>query len=192
MSEPRVESLFDEFATAYLRGDAPDVRAYLERAGGERDDLGRMLDRFLAAVPAREPTEEEVVAVTARIDQQPPIFALRLRRALSRERVVEVLVAKLGLDPRKTDKVAGYYHELEVGTLDPEPVDRQVWDVLAELLTANVRALAGLPRELPAAPAVAAYYREPTMALEERVAAARPESPEPDEIDRLFRGPEGE
>ena len=49
MSEHSVERLFDEFATAYLHGEPPDVGAFLERAGDERDDLARMLDAFLQA-----------------------------------------------------------------------------------------------------------------------------------------------
>jgi hypothetical protein len=188
VSEARVELLFDEFATRYLRGDRPDVGDYLERAGGEQEELSRLLDRFLEAVPARETSEEEIVAMQARLEQQPPILLLRLRRALSREAVVEALVAKLGLDPAKSGKVGGYYHELEVGILDPEPVSARVWDVLAEVLKANVRALAGRRPE-PAAPA-AAYMREPTIVLRERtdmpMAAASAPPPEPDEVDRLF------
>ena len=133
----------------------------------EREELGVLLDRFLEAVPAREPTEEEIVAMQARLEQQPPLLVLRLRRALRREAVVEALVSQLGLDPAKSGKVGGYYADLEVGILDPEPVDRRVWDVLAEVLKANVRALAGLRPEPPAAVA-AAYHREPTPALLER------------------------
>jgi hypothetical protein len=189
MSQASLELLFDEFATSYLRGEQPDVGSYLERAGAEREELGRLLDRFLEAVPAREPSEEEIVVMQARLEQQPPILVLRLRRALRREAVVEALVAKLGLDPAKSGKVGGYYADLEVGILDPEPVDRRVWDVLAEVLKANVRALAGLRPE-PPPPLAAAYHREPTMTLRETMlAGSRPVSPtpaEPDEIDRLF------
>ena len=31
MKAPSVEALFDVFATAYLRGESPDVRAFLDR-----------------------------------------------------------------------------------------------------------------------------------------------------------------
>ena len=67
---------------------------------------------------------------------------------------MEALVSRLGLDPAKSGKVGGYYADLEVGILDPEPVDRRVWDVLAEVLKANARALAG-PRPEPPAPMAA-------------------------------------
>jgi len=189
MSQASLELLFDEFATSYLRGEQPDVGSYLERAGAEREELGRLLDRFLEAVPAREPSEEEIVVMQARLEQQPPILVLRLRRALRREAVVDALVAKFGLDPAKSGKVGGYYADLEVGILDPEPVDRRVWDVLAEVLKANVRGLAGLRPETPP-PLAAAYHREPTMTLRESAlgvpAPAVATPAEPDEVDRLF------
>jgi hypothetical protein len=189
VSEPTLELLFDEFATSYLRGERPDVGVFLERAGAERDELGLLLDRFLEAVPARASSEEEIVALQARLEQQPPLLVLRLRRALRREAVVEALVSRLGLDPAKSGKVGGYYADLEVGILDPKPVDRRVWDVLAEVLGANARALAGGMRP-EAPPLAAAYHREPALMLREALIEA-PESAaaapaEPDEVDRLF------
>lgn len=192
MTEARMELLFDEFATRYVRGEHPDVRDYLERAGAEREQLGRMLDRFLQAVPARAPTEEDAVLMQARLEAEPPLLVLRLRRKLSREAVVDAIVKRFGLDPAKGDKVGGYYHDLEVGNLDPEPVDRRVWDVLSDVLKANVRALAGVRPEPHPAPAVA-YRREPTLLqakLEHAPASpAQPNAEEPDEIDALFLGP---
>lgn len=192
MSEAAVETLFDEFATRYLRGERPDVREYLERAGAEREELGRMLDRFLQAVPARAPSEEDTVLMQARLEQEPPLLLLRLRRKLTRAAVVDAIVTRLGLDPGRKDKVGDYYHRLEVGTLDPEGVDRSVWDVLAGVFQANARALAGARPEPPPAPA-AAYLREPTglLASLDRVAPGAPapeDREEPDEVDRLFLG----
>lgn len=188
MNEAHMELLFDEFATRYVRGERPDVREYLERAGSEREELGRLIDRFLQAVPARASSKEELVFMQAQLEAEPPLLRLRLGRRLTREAVVGALVKRLALDPGKSDKVGGYYHDLEVGNLDPEPVDQRVWEVLSDLLKANARALAGLRPELPAAPA-AAYMREPTMpAVHDRVAVspAEPDARKPDEIDRLF------
>jgi hypothetical protein len=184
-----VETLFDEFATSYLRGEQPDVRDFLERAGAEREDLGRLLDGFLQAVPAREPTEEEVVLLQARLEQEPPLLALRLRRKLSRGSVVDAIVAALGLDPAKREKVDGYYHRLETGLLEPGGVNRSVWDALGDFLGANVRALAGVASPPPPAAPALSYLRRAddvqkrlySMSVEH----ARVE-PEPDEIDRLF------
>jgi len=189
MTEAQMALLFDEFATRYVRGERPDLLDYLERAGPEREELGRLIDRFLEAVPARTSTEEEVVLMQSRLEAEPPLLLLRLRRKLTREAVVDALVKRLGVDPRKSDKVGGYYHELEVGILDPEPVDRSVWDVLSDVLKANARGLAGVRPEPPLAPA-AAYMREPTgtQAKLEHVPAspAEPDAEAPDEIDRLF------
>jgi len=198
MSEHALEQLFDEFAQAYLRGEGPDVSAYLARAGDERDDLGDLIDRFLQAVPAQPPTEEEIVLMQARLEQEPPLLLLRIRRKLSREAVVDVLLRTLGLDPAKREKVDGYYHQLETGLLDPEPVDRTVWEALSDLLRANVRPLAGLRSEPP--PALhARYFRADAPArfestadkIDEFRSEPGPEREEPDEVDVLFRGLNG-
>jgi hypothetical protein len=198
--EPLVETLFDDFARRYRRGEQPDVRDYLARAGTESEDLARMLDVFLQAAPAREPTEEDLVLMQARLEQEPPLLLLRQRRKLKRGAVVDALVAALGLDPAKREKVDGYYHRLETGLLDPKPVSSRVWDALTEFMAANVRALAGLR---PPRPAAAAHYRRADWALElhEHIgppldyatmepvdgdAIAEPSVDQPDEIDRLF------
>lgn len=193
MSEVRMELLFDDFATRYLRGERPDVGEYLERAGPEIEDLGRLLDRFLEAVPARATTEEEIVLMQARLEAEPALLVLRRRRKLTREAVVDALVKRLGLDPAKNDKVGGYYHDLEVGNLNPDRVDQSVWDVLADVLKANAQRLARLRPEPPAAAALA-FMREPTS-LQPKIgdapsAALAPTREEPDKIDRLFLGPE--
>jgi hypothetical protein len=187
MSEASVETLFDEFAVAYRRGERPDIGVYLERAGGDRDALAGLIDRFLQAVPAREPSEEEVVLMQARLEQEAPLLVLRRRRKLGRQAVVDALVHALRLEPEKREKVAGYYHELETGILDPEPVDRSVWEALSDLLRANTRALAGLgPSPLAAAPAYRRFDAD--FVLEERVTPPVPLDELPDEVDRLFTG----
>ena len=136
----------------------------------------------------------------ARLEQEPPLVLLRLRRRLSRQAIVDALVDKLGLAPEKRDKVAGYYHELEVGTLDPNPVSSSVWTALADVLQANVRALAGLRPEPPPMSASVAYRRQPTEtarylaswsedAADEDVSRpTRAQPPERDEVDKLFTG----
>jgi hypothetical protein len=191
MSEASVETLFDEFAIAYARGERPDLGTYLERAaeGAERDDLAGLIDRFLQAMPARESSEEEVVLMQARLESAPPLLLLRVRRAVTREAIVDALVGQLSLDPEKRDKVGRYYHELETGLLDPTPVDRSVWSVLADVLKANTERLADLRPSLPA-PAGTVYLRSQDVL--ELAAPAGVEAPvtgeERDEIDRLFTG----
>jgi hypothetical protein len=185
MTGPAVEQLFDEYALRYVRGERPDVRDYLDRAGAEREALGRMLDRFLQSVPAQEPSEEDVVLLRARVEQEPPLLLLRLRRKLTRDAVVDALVGALGLDPAKREKVDGYYHRLETGLLDPGGVSTSVWGALEGFLHANVRALAS-PILPPPSPPAAVYHRQPAMEAQ-GIDHAIADSPlKPDEIDRLF------
>ena len=189
MSDASVETLFDEFAVAYRRGERPDVDAFLARAGeGERGGLADLIDRFLAAAPARESSEEEIVLMQARLESEPPLLLLRHRRALGRAAVVDGLMRALGLDRAKRGKVDGYYHELETGILDPEPVDGRVWDALSELLRANTRALAAL--RAPQLRAEPAYRRaDEGFVLTQRLAVPADLPDEgPDEVDRLFTG----
>jgi hypothetical protein len=70
--------------------------------------------------------------------------------------------------------------------LEPERVDRRVWDALAETLGARVSDLLGWrPRTLEFPVAAFARAAEPMMA---KMAVPEPrEEPEQDEIDRLFR-----
>jgi hypothetical protein len=191
VTEARTELLFDDFALRYVRGERPDVRDYLERAGAERDELGTLIDRFLQAVPAHEPSEEDVVLMQARLEGEPVLLVLRKRRKLSRAAVVDALVSALGIDVAKQAKVGRYYHELETDQLDPHRVDRKVWDALGEFLEANARTLAGVRLAPPPAP-MTAYRRDAAQfqaKLEafdaDRVPADRAAA-EPDEVDRLF------
>jgi len=57
-----VDRLFDELAAAYVRGERPDLPAYLARAGDEADELARLVDAFLRTVPPPEPSEDEKAA----------------------------------------------------------------------------------------------------------------------------------
>ena len=84
-----------------------------------------------------------------------------------------------------------FYRSWSWHLLDPEPVDRSVWDALGELLHADVRALAGF-RPAPLA-AEAAFLRADVDAVSvppPAAAAPAPATPEepPDEVDRLFTG----
>jgi hypothetical protein len=150
-----------------------------------------MIDRYLEAASPRRPTEEEIVLLQSRIAQEPPLLVLRQRRRLGRQAVVDGLVRLLALDSAKLDKVARYYHELEVGLLDPVGVSRRVWAVLQDLLGADVESLVARPRRPEPPPAAAlAYLRAPEevvvqASVARHVTTAREE---PDEIDRLFTG----
>ena len=53
-----VVALFEEYAAAYSRGDRPRAQDYLERAGPAADELAKLIDGWLRAVPVPEPDEE--------------------------------------------------------------------------------------------------------------------------------------
>ena len=182
-----VSRLFDEYAVAYRRGERPDARAYLERAGAARGELADLIDAFLTRAPAPAPDEATVALMEAWAAGEPPLLALRVRRGLRREAVVEALIAALGLAPGKRAKVARYYHELESGLLDPAGVSRRVFEALAETLQARAPDLQSW-RARPPEPA-AAFLRAPEP-VAAPLAAPAPAQPEEawDEVDELFRG----
>ena len=182
---PELFELFDEYAAAYARGERPQAREYLARAGPQADELAGLIDEFLQRSPAAEPDEETMTIVGALVEGHPPLLELRVQRGLRREQVVAALVRMLGLDVKKEAKVAGYYHQLEGGLLEPRGVDRRVWDALAETFKTRVDDLvAWRPRPAEAAPA----YLRATGAPAEMAAPLAPASTkvERDEIDDLF------
>lgn len=73
MAEP-VEQLFHEFAMAHARGQTPDPRPCLERAGEEAPVLRRMLDAYLRTAPGQPPSREtrELVVRWLREVSMPP------------------------------------------------------------------------------------------------------------------------
>ena len=181
-----VFTLFDDYAARFVRGEAPDLRGYLARAGEGAGELGRLVDAFLARAAPPEPNEERVALARAWVEGQPPLLELRTRRGLRRDTVVDALVKLLGLDPEKRAKVKRYYHELESGLLEPRAVDRRVWEALAETLKTQVADLVAW-RPRPLEPVGGVYLRRAEASAEFSLFSALREEPE-DEIDRLFRG----
>lgn len=175
-------AIFEEYAARFARGERPDLREYLERVGGDRDELARLVDAFLTRVEPPPPGEEDVALMEAWIAGRAPLTELRARRGLKRSEVVEALIERFGLDKGKRRKVERYLHEIETGQL--VPAERRLLDALAEILRARVSDILALrPRPLEAK---LAYMRaaapEPTLAAP----AAAAQEP-PDEIDELFR-----
>jgi hypothetical protein len=177
--------LFEEYAGRFAGGERPDLREYLARAGEGRDELGRLVDRFLQWAEPPEPGEDAVAIAQAWIEGEAPLVALRARRGLRREAVVDFVIETFGLDPAKREKVRRYYHELETGQLDRRGVSARLMEALAKLLGAQVGDLLAWRPRPPTAEVP--YYRAsaPAMAAP---AAAPPVQDEPDEIDALFTG----
>lgn len=180
-----VFQLFDEFRDRWARGEWPDAAEYLERAGGDADELALLIDAFLQRAEPPPPREEALALVEAWAKGESPLLELRARRGLRRDAVVDFVVETFGLDPAKRAKVRRYYHELETGQLDPAGVSGKLVVALGRLLGARLGdLLAWRPALLTARPA---YYRAaapPAAAPAPQEAAAEL----PDEIDLLFTG----
>jgi hypothetical protein len=186
VTDPVVQ-LFEEYAGRYAAGERPDLRGYLERAGEGRDELAALVSWFLQWAEAPDPDEDAVAAAQAWIEGEAPLVALRVRRGVKREEVVETLMKRFRIGEALHEKLRRRYHELETGQLDLGRVDPALLDELAALLGARVRdLLTWNPRPLAAE---AAYFRvaEPLAAPPPAAAAPAPPS-EPDEVDRLFLG----
>jgi hypothetical protein len=132
------------------------------------------------------PDEQMVELFEAWQAGESPLLRLRTARGLTRDAVVAALVRTLGLDEEKREKVRRYYRELEAGLLEPNHVDRRVWDVLAETLGARVAdLLVWRPQRLEfPAPELARGPARPMLAAT-RMPEAQ-EKPAADDIDRLF------
>ena len=182
-----VARLFDEYAAAWARGERPDAREYLARAGEGEPELRELLDRFLAASLPPAPGREDVAVMAALASGQPPLLALRVGRGLRRAEVVDGLVSGLGLAAAARDKVAWYYHRLENGLLDARGVHERVFEALGSVLGTRVEGLAAW-RAAPAPPAV--YLRAPEPEYDAVAPPAVAAAPGPrDEVDELFAGP---
>jgi hypothetical protein len=192
-----VERLFDELAAAYVRGERPDLPAYLAHAGDDADELARLVDAFLRTVPPPEPSEDDVAVMRARLEGEPGLLALRKRHGRRVDEVVDDLAVRLDVDDRP--RLRRYYQRLEGGVLDPHRIDERVWSALQELFGTSVRNLIR-PLVTRQGGSAMAYYRrtvshdgsamlqaaapaEPAI-----VADADPPPAERDVLDRLFLG----
>jgi hypothetical protein len=177
--------LFDEYAARYARGERPDAREYVERAGDGGAELADLIDAFLARAPAPAPDAETVALFEAWVAGESPLRALAAERGLGRGALVDALAKALAIDPAKREKLAGYVHELEWGLLDTAGVSRRVWDALAGILGARAQELAGW-RPRPLAAEAAMYRADDVAAVSGPPVGEEPD--ERDEVDELFTG----
>src|SRR4051794_35195067 len=133
--------LFDDFAARFARGEGPDVRDYLRRAGSGADELAALIDSYLTRAQPPAPDEESIALARAFVAGEPALLELRKRRGIRVDEVIDAIVGALGVDAQKRAKVKSYYQQLEGGVLEPRGVDASVWDVLARKLGASVREL---------------------------------------------------
>jgi hypothetical protein len=179
-----VDRLFDDYASRRARGERPDPRDYLARAGDGAEELGEMIDRLLMAAPAQPADPELVAMMEAWVEDEPPLLGLRRHRGVRVDQVVEVLLERLGIDPAGRAKVRRCYQRLEAGLAEPRRVDRRVVAAIAAALGVPERDVAiGGP---PAPSAARSALARSDGAQEGLLAPIPSDAAEPDEIDRLF------
>ncbi len=183
-----VHTLFDEYAARRAHGELPDVDAYLERAGADAPELGRLIDAYLEATPAPEPSEDQVAAMAAWLEGEPALLALRTGRSTRRAEVVDRLLAILGLPAVARERLSENYHRLETGLLDASRIDRRLRDALGEVLGARLQDLPLWPGATPEVDAVMPRLAAPAAAAPQADAAFQLSHPDPveAEVDRLF------
>ena len=163
-------------------GELLDRDAVAALLGEGREELAELVDAFLLWAEAPEPDEDAVAIAQAWLEGEAPLVALRVRRGVRREDVVDAIVARFGLAGLR-EKVARRYHELETGQIDARRADPALLDELGALLRTRVAdLLAWRPRPLAAE---ATYFRAEAP-VEAPAQALRRPAEEPDEVDRLF------
>jgi hypothetical protein len=181
-----VLQLFEEYVGAFAAGERPDLRAYLEQAGEGREELAALVDAFLVWAEPADPDEDAVAVAQAWLEGEAPLVALRVRRGIRRDDVVDAIVSRFKLAKQRT-KVERRYHELETGQIDPRKADPSLLEELAALLRTQVPDLLAW-RPVPLA-AEGPFYRAAGQAQAKLdVAVAPPSAAAPDEVDRLFLG----
>lgn len=201
-----VLQLFEEFTARYAVGERPDPRPYLDRAGAQSDRLVALIERYVEAAPRRTPSPDEVAVLENWLERgEPTLVALRARKGLKREAVVDALVAALQVASEKRERLAGYYHQLESGFLDSSRVDARVFAAIAKLFGVSPAELIALPAR-PLVPeqvyfrrtalaagetAVSMELRSSDLTVPAAAPSARPAPAGRDELDELFLGPAG-
>src|SRR5918995_3203547 len=150
-----LERLFAEFVEAHLGGRDPDPWEYIDRLeGSERDELANLIDAYYMDAPPRDwdavafkGSDAERIAgaldrcFRGRSGLWPVVLPrLRDRARLKRSELVSRLAEWLGF-PDRTEKVAGYYHEMEQGRLSERGVSTRVLEGLGEILGESAEAL---------------------------------------------------
>jgi hypothetical protein len=186
--KPTVDTLFDDYAARWARGERPDAADYLERAGWQREELALLIDRYLAVAPALEPDESALAFAERLAAGDPPLLAARVARGLKVQALVDRIVKAFSLPADKDRKVSAYWHELESGRRRPADVAPELWDKVVELLGPAAEAARGWsPPPLLATDVKYSRVRDETFLSEEPAPApAVEEGSQTDEVDLLF------
>lgn len=208
----RVDQIFEQFKAAHRAGEDVNPVLLLDRLEGtDRAELTALMDAYLTRAPRREWDQAayEQSRAPALVDSLsrslrgqaglwPSLLPrLRDRARLKRADLVAELADRLGAETQR-DKVAGYYHGMEQGTLPADGVTDTVLEALGAIVGESRDALRRAGQALGPGPEAAAsgvlYARTgaPSIDALEMESPASPtaaeRTPEPDEVDRLFTG----
>jgi hypothetical protein len=176
-----LSQLFDEWAASWARGERPEPRTYLQRAGHHSDELGRMMDAYMQLAPRPEPDPDRVELVEAWLRGESPLVDLRARRGLKRDDVIDSLLQTLGLPAGKRPFLSNRYHELEAGLLEPRGLSERLVVSLAGVLRTSEDVIrTWRPRKLQFSPAYRTASAAPAPAAPARV------EERDSEVDALF------
>ena len=210
MTMADVEKLLQEFIRQDRTGGLADPLEFLRRVrGADRAELEALIDGYLTHAPRQVPAPETYSGSLAEqiVEQLTPSLAgvsglwptvlpeLRNSARIKRSEIVKRLASALGVGDRE-EKVAGYYHQMEAGTLPSEGVSERVLEALGSIVGTTAERLRSMGQALEPGggdaeeAVVFARMARPAEALEERAAvepAQAAEPPEWDEVDELFR-----
>lgn len=208
-----VERLLSEYIQSHKAGEEANPLAYLDQVSGtDREELAALIDGYLQRTPAAEwdpdayrgsEAERMVQSLTRSLTGQAGVWpvllpSLRARAEVKRSELVARLAEALGVGDRR-EKVAGYYHRMEQGSLDAGGVSARVLEALGGIVGASAESLrrageAAAGRAGMAAPGEPAFTRmqhpAPEYAQERAAEERAPEAgaEDWDEVDELFRG----
>jgi hypothetical protein len=194
MSDRAVE-LFERYLEQCRAGSPPDPAALIAEAGDGAEALSGMIAAYLAATPPPAVAADQVLALAARPQLEPPrpwpqlLPELRGRRGTTRAELVRRLAQRLGVAGSEP-QVAGYLHELETGLLSPRRVRPAVVAALAWALEAPPALLEGSRRLAaePPQPAAPMFARKAKVDASISLAMLA-DQPAPDpRVDDLFTG----
>lgn len=204
-----VDRLLADYIAEHRAGGEADPTEYLTRVSpAQRTELAALIDAYLANAPrqtfdqaaycgssAERTVDELDRAIAGQAGLWPALLPrLRDRAGLKRSQLVERLALALGVADR-TEKVAGYYHEMEQGLLPADGVSDAVLDALGWIVGETAQALREAGRALapgqgPAATPAAAFARRAQVepAAHPTPGVEAPANGEWDEVDEMFRG----
>lgn len=200
----RATELLQRFIEERNAGWAADPAALIGEAGEDAEALSAMIAAYLMTQPTQTVQSEDVLALAARPELQPPrpwselLPESRARRGISRTELIRRLAEALGVAGSEP-QVEGYVHELEVGLRSPLQVRPAVVSALAAVLDVPWGLLDASRRLSPEPPlqhAASAFARgailesrEPPAKDLDASSFATPSEPPPDpRVDDLFTG----